>query len=452
MTSGETIRWWSVLATACLAVGACASLTDPGEPTPFGPNVERVRTLLDQDRVREALERARDLEELSPGLLTDVLVGRALWRNGDLGAAERRFRRAARAGIPAAQTGLAAVAASIGDWGRADSLAALAVVDDEAAAAAYAISSSSAWQRGDPEAARTELMAWSRVEAEVWRTAVAAAMARAVGSLAGPAMRWEGEVSAIDLERVPAGGYVVEVRLGDRPARFLLDLTARQSLVSEEVAAAAGLFVEASTVGAVARSGPAGMLAGLVPRQAACELLRIGDVLLHNLVLGVQDLADGVDGILAMDLLAGSRWTLLPESATLVIAPPDKAREVDLLVADPDRTVIGWLRGRFVYQGLAAQFFVMPRVGGELTATALDLSGPSLIEPRASGDRVGRVTAFLRLGGWSSEVEWNIASLEGWAVDGGVAPRAVLGADFLGAWVIHWLPELGQLRLEAPGS
>ena len=60
--------------------------------------------------------------------------------------------------------------------------------------------------------------------------------------------------------------------------------------------------------------------------------------------------------------------------------------------------------------------------------------------------------AGLTLGVWSSEVPWRPASLAGWAVDGGIAPIAVLGSNILEVWSLHWYPASYQFRLDGPAS
>jgi hypothetical protein len=134
----------------------------------------------------------------------------------------------------------------------------------------------------------------------------------------------------------------------------------------------------------------------------------------------------------------------------MVLSPPAGASAADVLGRRSEGRTIAWLGARVVREGLGAQILVFPRVDNTVVAAGLDLSGISRLDsdllPATPGS--GTAPAQLTLGGWRAEVSWRPASLAGWAIDGGVAPTAVIGANLLDAWSLHWYPATTQLRVD----
>lgn len=450
--SGRT-RILRYIAQICLVVvGGCSAL--PGIPdselAAFGPSVEQVRSLLRQDRVQEALDEALYLTRTYPSGLTETLVGQAMWRNGQASEAETRFRRAAKTDLAEAYVGLATVRASAGRWDAALRLLSDFSGSSEADAWARPLLASAAWRSGDLAQTQVHLEAWSRIEADALLAWAAAAMAAAVADLERPSPGWTGEVTVVDLETTPSGGLVVPVRVGGVEGRLLLDLAARQSLLSPAIAEASGLVVRSGDLATVRTlERPEVDKSRHQPHlsQAACPDLQVGGARLRNVIVGVGKPPDGVDGVLAFDLLHSARWSLRLEGPILVLGPASAREEVQRRVGGSIPAAVAWLNARLVRQALAVQVFVYPLVAGERVAMGLDPGARSILDP--AHDLGGTAPqGRLQMGGWSGEVRWEISPLESWAAAGGVAPKATLGHNLIEDWILHWLPEQEQVRFD----
>ena len=441
------------IACICLiVVGGCSAL--PGIPdselAAFGPSVEQVRSLLQQDRVHEALDEALYLARTHPSGLTETLVGQAMWRNGQVTEAEARFRRAAKTDLAEAYVGLATVQASAGHWGTALRLLSDVSGSSEADAWARPLLASAAWRSGDLAQTQSHLQAWSRIEADALLARAAAAMAAAVADVEEPPSEWSGEAAVVDLETTPDGGLVVPVRINGAEGRLLLDLAARQSLISPELAEAGGLVVQSGDRGAARTLRQPEVSTSrhqLHLLQAACPDLRVGGARLRNAIIGVGQAPDGVDGVLAFDLLLTARWSLRLDGPVLALGPASASDDVQQMIGGSIPAAVAWLNARLAHQALAVQVFVYPLVAGERVAMGLDLGMRSMLDPEHDlGGSAPR--GRLQMGGWSGEIEWEISPLESWAAAGGVAPIATLGHNLIDDWILHWLPEQEQIRFD----
>ncbi len=448
--NGRGVRALAISAAFCATLTACRFefAADAGT---FAPSVGEIRTLLDQDRVRRALERADLLTQRYRGPEADLVHGWALWRNGDMRGAEARFRRAADAGVGEGYAGLAAVRASNADWDAAVEMAEVGAGGADRTGAAHAILASAAWVAGDADTAAREMRAWSAAEPGTARGRAAEAMAAAVARLIGPAHEWVGAPALMPLHALPDGGCAVDATIGGVRARLKLDLTFRQSLISPDFAASARLVVDGPP-GQPGRAATSRWPALLSPQQAAVGAIDFGGIMVRNVVVAVAEAPVGVDGVVGADILTGARWSLAAGLAELVLAPPDTGSST--LEGVEDGHVVAWLKARLVREGLGVQMLLFPRVADAVVAAGLDIGSNSRLDSASFEVTPGSISApaELMLGGWKAEVRWRPASLTGWAVDGGVAPTAVLGSNVLGAWALHWYPMSSQLRVDGPPS
>ena len=442
--------------TLAIAVALCATLTacrfelavDAGS---LAPSVSEVRTLLAQDRVRQALDRANSLVQQHRGPETDIVLAWSLWRNGSVREAESRFRRVAEAGLAEGNVGLAAVAASQGDWMASEELAAAGLAASESSALAHAVLAGAAWAAGDRETSVRELRAWSAAESSTPRRRAAEAMAAAAGDLRGPLHRWEGIATSLPLVETASGALAVEASIGGQEAILAIDLTFRQSLVSEQLAVAAGLSVVGAAMPGV-REASSRWPSILSPRQVGCSAIEFGGMSLRNVVVAVADPPPGTDGVLAIDLLSSARWSLDPGRRILVLGPPEGGAANERSATDAAIRTVAWLSARLIHEGTTTQLLLFPRVQGNVISAGLDVAGTSLLDSDLLPVRVGSGAAptELALGGWKGEALWRPAALAGWAADGGIAPLAVLGGNLVEGWSLHWYPGSSQLRVDAP--
>ena len=444
---GRLARALSITVALCATVTGCR-LELAADAGSLVPSVNEVQTLLDQDRVRQALERADLLARQYPGPQTDLVYGWALWRNGDVRGAESRFRRAAEAGLDNGYVGLAAVRAIDADWP-----AVIELASGRSSGTAHALLASAAWVGGQGETAARELRAWNQVEAGTARGRAAGAMAAAVARLQGMTQQWDGDAVVLPIRELAGGGWAVEARIEGQPALLRIDLTFRQSIISERLAAAAGIMVDGSD-DVASRTASSRWPSMLSARQAALAHIEFGAVAVRNVVVAVGELPDGVDGVLGAELLSAARWSVSPVRAEMVLSPPGRASAADALGRSFEGRTIAWLSARVLREGLGAQMLLFPRVENTVVAAGLDLGGTSRLDsdllPAVPGS--GTALAQLTLGGWRGDVPWRPASLAGWAIDGGVAPTVVIGANLLDAWSLHWYPATKQLRVDAPSS
>jgi hypothetical protein len=417
----------------------------------FAPSVGEVRTLLDQDRVRLALDRADLLSSRYRGPEAELAHGWALWRNGDVRGAQTHFRRAAEAGSQEGHSGLAAVLASSSDWEEAVRMARSALATGERIGSASAVLASAEWVAGDPRAAAREMEEWSAAEAGTARGRAAAAMAAAARRLQGAPNQWSGEPTPLPLEPLADGGWAVDASIGERRVRLKLDLAFRQSLLSSGVVRQLGLSID-GTASSAGRAASPRWPSLLAPRQTAVDSIDFDGLSLRNAVFAVAEAPAGVDGVIGADLLAGVRWSMSFTQGVLALAPA--GTELVELPELEEAPAIAWLKVRLVREGVGVQFLLFPRVFDRVVAAGLDIGGTSRLDYESFVVAPGSSTAPapLMLGGWRDEVEWRPASLTGWAVDGGVAPTAVLGANVVGGWSLHWYPDSMQLRIDSAPS
>jgi hypothetical protein len=416
----------------------------------LAPSISEVRTLLDQDRVRQALIRAELLQSQYGGPQADLMYGWALWRNGGLRGAEIHFRRAADAGLGEGYVGLALTRASAADWDAAADMARTGLAAGEQAGVAHAVLASAAWAAGDAGLAAREMRAWGAAEGGTSRGRAAEAMAAAASRLQGAPQQWLGELSVLPLQPLADGGWAMEVGVSGRSALLKLDLTFRQSLLSENLVSALGLPVDGAPGGG--RAATTRWPSILSPRQVAVSSVEFGELSVRHVVVAVADAPAGVDGVIGVDLLGDVRWSLLPARAEMILAPASLAADVDNFIAARTGPTLAWLGARVLREGLGAQMLLFPRVSGTVVSAGLDPSASSRLDSESFEVLPGTnsAPARLMLGGWDSEVTWRPASLVGWAVDGGVAPIAVLGSNILEAWALHWYPSSQQFRVDGP--
>jgi hypothetical protein len=274
-------------------------------------------------------------------------------------------------------------------------------------------------------------------------------MAAATARIEGPANQWVGEPMVLPLRFTSDGIGAIDARIGDQTVLLALDLTFRQSLISADIVEQLGLPVDGSA--ATGRRSATARWPGLLsPRQVMVPRIEFDGLSINGVVAAVAQPPEGVDGVLGADILASARWSLMLPRSELMLAPASLAPQQLPRIAEG--RAVAWLNVRLVREGVGVQMLVFPRVAGNVVAAGIDLARASRLDSPAfvvpPGD--SSAPAPLMLGGWRQDVSWRPASLTGWAVDGGVAPIAVLGENVLRAWALHWYPGTMQLRVDEP--
>ena len=444
-------KGWLARLTSVLGITVVLSVSVSGcrlelsaDATRLSPSINEIQGFLDRDRVRRARDEANILARRYANPSSDLVYGWALWRNGEVYGAESRFRRVVEAGLDEGSIGLAAVYASEANWPQVVKLA-----SGKSSGTAYALLASAAWARGEADTAASELLAWNQVEPATARGRAAGSMAVAIRRFQGPPQQWNGDAVVLPIREIAEGTWVVEAKIDSEPALLKIDPTFRQSIVSERFATAASIVVDGP-------KNEAGLTASnrwpsiMGARQAALMQLELGTVMVRNLIVAVSDLTDDFDGVLGADVLSTARWSLSLADAEMMFSPPAQTVVADELSRGFEGRTIAWLRARVIREGLGAQILLFPRIANKVVAAGIDLSGISRLDsdllPVAAGS--GIAAAQLTLGGWRGDVRWYPASLAGWAIDGGVAPIAVIGANSIDSWALHWYPETQQLRVD----
>ncbi len=409
-----------------------------------------IRALLDADEITVALTRAISYERRSPGPASWNLLGRALWRSGELLEAESFHRRAARSNTSEGFLGLARAAAARGRLDEARSLADQAVSDEQTRARALRLLAALVWRQGDPVSAASYLSDAAESSHDVAaRTylAGAAAAAAMVPSNAGAApILWRGAGGTLPLERGAAGEPIVVARIGAATARLRLSLRSSRSTLSPRLVDRVGLVVHGD------------------PADGGQTVARVGLGRLATVAVPfVLQPVEGADGELGFDVLSTLGWELWLRDQRLVVRIPRQESAVSpygLRPIEPAERPTYWIDVRLPVDGLQTQLLLLPRLSSVAVAAAVDLWGPSRIshgglalatvhdpEPMARQAEDSVVLA-TRLGGLGADYAYRIEPrFDALSNPGPVSPQSVLGVDFALAWGLRWSPELRQLEL-----
>lgn len=417
-------RCGALLAPAVIAL-ACATPTNEGLNTQL-PVLERsVDQLLAEDDIAAAEGIARGLERRLPGIDTYGLLGRVLWRAGDLMEAEALWRRAAAGGIPEGMLGMARSRFARGERVEAAAIAGELTSVEEVAVRARRLLAAVAVAEGDLREAAEQLATAAEAE-ENPRRARDLAEAEALREIAAGerGVGWSGSPAVLDLHvsDMTVAGFVDGVA-----ARIQISLMDDRTAVPAD-----GSRAEEAPPVRVTEIG-LGDLSARVPAE-------------------VRELPEGVGARIGFDALSRLSWVLDLRGGTLALAR-DPGRGLRDQAPEPSLPRTYWAAVRVVRDGLAVQLLLLPRVRGEVMSTGLDPGGRSRIDGRALSGPVlrrddGPVDAEVRLGAWRETLPWEIVDLYVEAEDGAVAPQAVLGGPGLEGWRLYWRPNATSLALE----
>ncbi len=409
-----------------------------------------IRALLDAGEITVALARATSYERRSPGPESWSLLGRALWRSGELLEAESFYRRAASAGSTEGTLGLARAAAALGRFDEARSLAEQLAADERTHPEALRVLAAVAWRRGNSVLAAEHLSAAAEASRDAALRArlstAAAAAATMPQNSDGPVILWRGSAGTVPLERDSTGAPIVVVQMGGVAARLRLSLLSPRSTLSPELFGRVGLVVHGDSAGGGHAVAP----------------VELGGVEATAVPFVLQPL-DGAEGELGFDVISTLDWELWLSDDRMVVRPPHAGLPAGIGNPGPGEFLerpMHWVDVRVPVDGLDAQLLLLPRLSSVAVAAGIDLWGPSRISEgglaRAtvhlaeSVDQQpdGVVSLVTRLGGFGARVAYRLeSSRDALAGSTSVVPQAVLGAEFAHAWGLRWSSERRQLSL-----
>ncbi len=391
----------------------------------------RILGALREGRIVEARDVAVEYERRVPGPQSWSLLGRALWRLGEMAQAEEFLRRAAGDGHPEGLLGLARVLAARGEYAdaleRARPTVQVAGMSERAARFVGGLY----WRVGETESAADTFergAAAASGESAAQLASLAAAVRRVGNGVRS--IRWTGRASAASTE-VAGGVTWVQAEIGGVSARLRFDPLRWRSSITPQFAARVG--AEIATREVARPVSVAGVAAAMVP-------------------LAVLDTEEG-DGVLGFDLLVDLRWRWVPASGELLVGAAHNRDEVSRFQRALANT--HWVSVRTVLDGLAVQLVLVPRVGDRPVLASIAHDGIAAISRtaarRLAHDTVPEVGADLRLltrvGGWQDEFDYRVVPETGAMSQVPLPVPVILGAEFARRWAWRWSPGSRQMAL-----
>lgn len=390
-----------------------------------------IEAALRDGRVAEARDIALGHERRDPGPVSWSLLGRALWRLGDLDAAEEFHRRAAGDGNYEGRLGLARALATRGEYAEALEMARPTLEIEEIADRAAWFVGGLYWRIGEADAA-ADTFERGAARATGENAARLAALAQVVREAdgQGQAIEWAGRVSQTPTELVDGATWVL-AEIDGSQALLRFDPMRWRSSVTPEFAARVG---------------------GQVAARELARPMRIAGLAATRVPLAVIDTAGG-DGVLGFDLLVDLRWLWSPASGELLLGTAGSRSEEVGFQRALART--HWVGIRTILDGLALQLVLVPRIGARPEVASIAPDGVARISPEAAhrvlrnGDPVvgEELRLLTRVGGWQSEFNYRVVPETASTGQVPLPAPVTLGAEFALNWIWRWLPGSRQMAL-----
>jgi len=413
------------------AIGiSCATPSIGGNSSTIATE-RRIEEALRDGRVVEARDLAVEYERRIPGSAAWSLLGRALWRLGELDQAEEFHRRAAGDGHPEGLLGMARMLAARGEYAEALELArsTLEVAGMTERAARFV--GGLYWRTGDSESAADTFelgAAAASGESAAQLVDLVTSVRKAAGG--GSALGWTGPAGAAATELIDGDTWVL-AEIGGTQARLRLDPMRWRSSVTPQFAARIG--AEIATRELARPVAVAGLRSAMVP-------------------LAVRDTAVG-DGVLGFDLLADLRWRWSPASGEFFVGTAGNRDEVTEFQQGLAST--HWVSVRTILDGLAMQPVLVPRIGPRPQVATIARDGLATISLGTARRLLGdtdmaggeELRLLTRVGGWQAEFAYRVVPETGSMGQVPLSVPVALGAEFARRWVWRWSPGDRQLAL-----